>query len=277
MINVCVFGVLGRMGQEIMTAVNSDRELTLVSAMDSMAKEGSQSRIQMPAIDGNDPNTGFNFVPSLDELQSDSIDVIVDFTNVDAIEDHMRFCAERSINLVLGTSGVTEQNIKLANKLFDGEDQPNVVIASNFAIGAVMMMHFAKIAAPFFDSAEIIEYHHDQKVDAPSGTAITTAEIMDQSRRSKHLDSFSGDRTKKLVLDNPRGAVGKGNIPIHSVRLNGVVANQEVIFGTTGQTLIIKHDTVHRSAFMPGVLLAIKNVPKTPGVTLGIEKFLGIE
>jgi len=145
------------------------------------------------------------------------------------------------------------------------------VIAPNFAIGAVLMMRFAEQAAPYFDSAEIIELHHDQKIDAPSGTAMATAQ-----RMADASGDWSGDPTTKWVVEGARGGRGPGDIPVHSVRLRGVVAHQEVLLGTTGQTLTIRHDSYDRTSFMPGVLLAVKKVGDRPGLTFGLDTLLDL-
>ncbi len=265
MIKVGISGALGKMGQEIIRAVRADADLEFVIGIDS-----TSAKI-------NDRSFDFDLVSALTLIDPKDIDVLVDFTTASAIKSTMDFCSNNSINLVMGTSGVTADDLKIAERLFSNEDSPNAVIASNFAIGAVLMMNFAKFAAPYFENAEIIEYHHNQKIDAPSGTAVTTAERMDIARKKLKLDSFPTDSTQKHVLKGSRGGLGAANIPIHSVRVQGVVANQDVILGAQGQTLIIKHETIDRSAFMPGVILAIKKVMQTNGLTFGLEKFLGID
>ena len=172
------------------------------------------------------------------------------------------------MHAVIGTSGLTDDDVADLTTLFTSS---SCVIAPNFAIGAVLMIRLSELAAPYFDSVEILEQHHDGKIDAPSGTAMHTAERL---AAVKH--EWSTDPTKRENLDHPRGAVGAGGIHVHSMRLRGIIASQEVLFGTTGQTLSVRHDTFDRSSFMPGVLLAVKRIADHPGVTVGLDHFLGI-
>ena len=169
---------------------------------------------------------------------------------------------------MVGTTGFTDDDFETIRAQFTTS---NCVIAPNFAIGAVLMMHFAALAAPWFETAEIIELHHDAKVDAPSGTAMLTAE-----RIAAASDRWAPDPTTTEVVEGARGGRSPGGIPIHSVRLRGLVAHQEVLFGTTGQSLTIRHDSYDRSSFMPGVLLAVKAVADRPGLTVGLDPLLGI-
>jgi 4-hydroxy-tetrahydrodipicolinate reductase len=168
----------------------------------------------------------------------------------------------------VGTTGFTDHDYDRVRSTFT---RSNCVIAPNFAIGAVLMMRFAELAAPWFESAEIIELHHDQKVDAPSGTAVLTAQ-----RMAAASAEWGDDPTSKEVLAGARGASGAGGIPVHSVRLRGLVAHQEVLLGTTGQSLTLRHDSYDRSSFMPGVLLAVKHVAHRPGLTIGLDALLGL-
>jgi 4-hydroxy-tetrahydrodipicolinate reductase len=195
--------------------------------------------------------------------------VAVDFTVIDAARENLAWCAENGVHAVVGTSGFDETELADFSERFD-VSTANAVIAANFAIGAVLMMRFAELAAPFFESAEIIEFHHDQKIDAPSGTAVRTAE-----RIAAASKDWSGDPTTKVIAEGARGGVVNG-IPVHAVRLRGMVASQEVLLGTTGQSLSIRHDTYDRSSFMPGVLLAIQKVSETPGLTIGLDALLGL-
>ena len=172
------------------------------------------------------------------------------------------------MHAVVGTTGFTEDELAELAELFDASTA-NAVIAPNFAIGAVLMMRFAELAAPYFESAEIIELHHDQKIDAPSGTA--DAAPRSASRRRRRTGATTRRRT--VVAEGARGGLVDG-IPVHSVRLRGMVAHQEVLLGTTGQSLSIRHDTYDRSSFMPGVLLAVRRVRETPGLTVGLDQLL---
>ena len=173
-----------------------------------------------------------------------------------------------NVHAVVGTTGFTDADISEFKKIFTSS---NCIVAPNFAIGAVLMMRFAEIAAPFFDTAEIIEIHHENKIDSPSGTAIATA-----NRIAAASNTWVKDPTSHEAIAGARGARGPADIPIHAVRMRGVVANQEVIFGTQSQTLTIRHDTIDRASFMPGVVLACKNIAEHKGFTLGLDKFLGI-
>jgi 4-hydroxy-tetrahydrodipicolinate reductase len=198
-----------------------------------------------------------------------SADVAIDFTVIDAARENLRFCAEEGIHAVVGTTGFDETELADLAKLFT-ESRANAVIAPNFAIGAVLMMRFAELAAPYFETAEILELHHDQKIDAPSGTAALTAK-----RIAAASSEWGDDPTTKVVAAGARGATIDG-ITIHSIRLRGLVAHQEVLFGTAGQSLSIRHDSYDRSSFMPGVLLAAKRVASRPGLTVGLDALLDV-
>ncbi|MEZ5165115.1 MAG: 4-hydroxy-tetrahydrodipicolinate reductase [Acidimicrobiales bacterium] len=194
--------------------------------------------------------------------------MVVDFTVLEAARLTLPVLAGHGIHAVVGTSGFGPADHDLCRAAFTTS---NCLIAPNFAIGAVLMTRFAELAAPFFDTAEIVEYHHDGKVDAPSGTAIHTAE-----RMAAASSAWAADPTTVETIAGSRGVAGPGGIHIHAVRSRGVVANQEVVLGTTGQTLTLRHDTIDRSSFMPGVVLACKRIADFPGVTVGLDAFLGL-
>jgi 4-hydroxy-tetrahydrodipicolinate reductase len=194
--------------------------------------------------------------------------VAVDFTQLQAARSNLRWLAEHGVHAVVGTTGFADDDLDTFREWFQSS---NCVIAPNFAIGAVLMMRFAELAAPYFETAEIIELHHDQKIDAPSGTAMHTL-----NRMAAASDEWAPDPTKNEVVDGSRGGKGPGGITVHSVRLRGLVAHQEVLLGTMGQTLTIRHDSYDRSSFMPGVLLAVKAVGGRPGVTIGLESLLDL-
>ena len=196
-------------------------------------------------------------------------DVAVDFTVITAARENLRWCAANGVHAVVGTSGFSAAELAEFAALFD-QSEANAIIVPNFAIGAVLMIHFAELAAPFFETAEIIELHHNQKIDAPSGTAMDTARRMAAASKD-----WAEDPTKAFNAEGARGSVVDG-IPVHSVRLQGLVAHEEVLFGTTGQSLSIRHDSYDRASFMPGVLLAIRNVADRPGLTVGLDPLLGI-
>jgi 4-hydroxy-tetrahydrodipicolinate reductase len=176
---------------------------------------------------------------------------------------------------VVGTTGLSAEDIELLKKAFDGA-RANAVIAPNFALGAVLLLRFCELAAPLMDSVEIIELHHDQKRDAPSGTAIETARRIADARSAAGVGPLPADPTTDEVLASARGALGPGDVHVHSVRLPGLVAHEEVLFGALGQSLTLRHDSYDRRSFMPGVLLAVRAVADRPGLTLGLEALLGI-
>lgn len=242
MIRVGVFGAAGRMGATVCGAVEADPDLELVARIDPSLGTTADSE---PAFD-----------------------VAIDFTVVAAARENIRWCAANGVHAVVGTTGFSDDDVAEFRSLFTTS---NCLIAPNFAIGAVLMMRFAELAAPWFETAEIIELHHDQKADAPSGTAMGTAR-----RMAAASDQWAPDPTKHEVVVGARGGTGPAGIHIHSVRLRGLVAHQEVLLGTQGETLTIRHDSLDRSSFMPGVVLAAKKIGEFPGLTVGLEPFLGL-
>jgi 4-hydroxy-tetrahydrodipicolinate reductase len=211
---------------------------------------------------------GVNVAPDPSALADAGAQVAVDFTEAAAARENLRWCAANGVHAVVGTTGFTEDDYAEIGESFT---RSNCLVAPNFAIGAVLMMRFAELAAPFFETAEIIELHHDQKVDAPSGTARLTAEKM-----ASASDQWGEDPTRSEVVAGARGGAGPGGIRIHSVRLRGLVAHQEVLLGTTGQSLIVRHDSYDRSSFMPGVLLGVRTIADRPGLTIGLDALLGL-
>ncbi len=257
------------MGVAVCRAVCADPELELVGAVDP-----SFAGIDIGEVTGI-TGCAFEVVGSADGLVHSKPEVAIDFTHIGAARGNLKFCAEQGIHAVVGTSGFTEADHTEIEAMFAAGQGPNgpanCVIAPNFAIGAVLMIRFAELAAPFFDTAEIIELHHDGKVDAPSGTAVATAERMAQAS-----GTWAVDPTKEQTIAGARGALGPAGIPIHSVRMRGIVAHQEVILGTTGQTLTLRHDSYDRASFMPGVVLAAKRIATVPGLTVGLDAVLGL-
>jgi len=245
MIKVGVLGARGRMGAEVVKAVTEASGLDLVAALD--------------------------LGDSLDQLKTTGAEVVVDFTTPDSVMANLEFLISNGINTVVGTTGFDADRIAKLEKLIAANPKVGVLIAPNFAIGAVLMMEFATKAAKYFESAEIIELHHPNKVDAPSGTAARTAELMSQARKDAGLGAMP-DATN-TSLDGARGAT-VGDIPVHSVRLRGLIAHQEVLLGGLGETLSIRHDSLDRAGFMPGVLLGVRKVVANPGLTFGLEKFM---
>jgi 4-hydroxy-tetrahydrodipicolinate reductase len=257
-IRVGVFGAAGRMGATVCAAVVADSELQLVAAVDPRGAGGSVSDVVIAA----EPSA----------MTDAGAQVAVDFTILEAARANATWCAANGVHAVVGTTGFTDAHLRELRAAFtSSESNSNCIVAPNFAIGAVLMMRFAELAAPYFETAEIIELHHDAKADAPSGTAITTAR-----RLAAASADWATDPTTQEVLPGARGGRGPAGIPIHSVRLRGLVAHQEVLLGTTGQSLTIRHDSYDRASFMPGVLLAVKRVADHPGLTVGLDAFLGL-
>jgi 4-hydroxy-tetrahydrodipicolinate reductase len=254
-----VFGAGGRMGAEVCRAVLADPDLELVAAVD-------------PHCGGREivPG-GVTISATADALEEARAEVAVDFTELHAARENLAWCARLGVHAVVGTTGFTESDMTELERLFPPEGKVGCFIAPNFAIGAVLMMRFAELAAPWFESAEVIELHHDGKVDAPSGTAMLTAR-----RMAAASAQWGSDPTRTEVVAGARGGLGPAGIRIHSVRLRGLVAHQEVLLGTDGQSLTIRHDSYDRSSFMPGVLLAVKAVAERPGVTVGLDRLLGL-
>lgn len=244
MIKVGVLGARGRMGSEVVKAVNEASDLELVAALD--------------------------LGDSLDALVSNGAQVVVDFTTPDSVMANLEFLISKNINAVIGTTGFDDARIAKIKSLL-ASSKSGVLIAPNFAIGAVLMMEFATKAAKYFESAEIIELHHPNKVDAPSGTAARTADLMSKARKEAGLAPMPDATTSSL--DGARGAT-VGDIPVHSVRVRGLVAHQEVLLGGIGETLSIRHDSIDRVGFMPGVLLGVRQVVTHPGLTFGLENFM---
>jgi 4-hydroxy-tetrahydrodipicolinate reductase len=205
---------------------------------------------------------------SLEQLAEQRADVVVDFTVLDAARETLHFAAANGIHAVVGTTGFSDEDLESFRAAFTSS---NALIAPNFAIGAVLMIRMAELAAPHFETAEIVEFHHNAKVDAPSGTATHTAE-----RMAAASGEWADDPTTHEVYPGARGGIGPAGIRVHGVRMVGAVANQEVILGTTGQTLTIRHDTVDRTSFMPGVLVGVKRVAEFSGVTIGLDTYLGL-
>ncbi|UCE97702.1 MAG: 4-hydroxy-tetrahydrodipicolinate reductase [Dehalococcoidia bacterium] len=259
---VIVHGVLGRMGQEVVHALCREPGLQLVGAVDIQAVA---NRIPLP-------NSKDSVLLSSDlekVIKECKPDVIIDFSTAKAVLPAVSLAVRYGTNMVIGTTGLQTDELRTIDSLAK-EYGVGVVVASNFALGAVMMIHLAKTAAKYFDSAEIIEKHHHMKVDAPSGTALTTAKAMADTRGKP----FNRPISKEPSVS--RGQQIEG-IAIHSVRLPGILANQEVILSSPGQTLSIKHDTVNRECYMPGVILATKEVNGKKGLIYGLEKLLGLK
>ncbi len=246
---VGVLGARGKVGREVCAAVEAAEDLRLVAAVDTG--------------DGDD---------SLEDLVGAGAQVVVDFTHPDVVMDSLRFCIEHGIHAVVGTTGFDDERLARLRGWLDGSPT-GVLVAPNFSIGAILMMRFAVEAAPFYESVEIVELHHPDKADAPSGTARRTASLVAAARR----EAGSGpvpDATS-TSLEGARGADVEG-IRVHGLRIRGLVAHQEVILGGEGETLTIRHDSLDRVSFTPGVLLGVRGIGERPGLTVGLEPFMGL-
>ncbi|WP_211348924.1 4-hydroxy-tetrahydrodipicolinate reductase [Nocardioides litoris] len=246
-IAVGVLGARGKVGAEVCAAVTDATDLELVAEVDQ----------------GDDPQV----------LVTAGAQVVVDFTHPDVVMDNLALCIEHGIHAVVGTTGFDEQRLAVLRDQLGDAPRSGVLIAPNFSIGAVLMMRFAALAAPHFDSVEIVELHHPDKADAPSGTARRTAELVAAARR----DAGTGpapDATS-TALDGARGADVDG-VPVHALRVRGLVAHQEVVLGGLGETLTIRHDSLHRSSFAPGVLAAVRAIGDHPGLVVGLEHLVDL-
>jgi len=261
-IKVVVHGAAGRVGQEVVKAVCQEPETQLVGAVDVKV---AAEKLALPDGSGTVPFSA-DLAAVLDSCKPD---VVVDFSIAKASMPAVRTCAGHGVNMVIGTTGFTADDIAEMERLVS-DNKIGIVLAPNFALGAVLMMHLARIAGKYLDHAEIIELHHDRKIDAPSGTSQMTARSMAEARGRPFLPpAVAGE-------DSPSRGKSVEGINIHSVRLPGYMAHQEVILGTDGQTLRIRHDQISREAFMPGVLLAVKEVVKRPAFIYGLDKLLGL-
>jgi 4-hydroxy-tetrahydrodipicolinate reductase len=244
---VGVIGSAGRMGTQVSDAVDAAVDLDLVAGVDVS--------------------------DDLDVLREAGVQVAVDFTDPGSVMPNLEFCVRHGIHVVVGTSGFDEERFDIVRRWLADSPETGVVIAPNFGLGAVLLMRFAREAGRFFDSAEIIELHHAGKLDAPSGTARATATEIARSRREARLAPMPDATATELA--GARGA-RVDDVPVHSVRLSGLIAHQEVLFGSAGEVLTLRHDSMSRESFMPGVLHAIREVPKRPGLTIGLEDLLGL-
>jgi len=260
-----VLGAGGKVGSAVCRAVLDDPRLELVGAVDPKL-----AGIDLGQILGKSA-VGLIARRDVEALIRESPEVVIDFTEARASYHNLLKLAEAHIPAVVGTTGFSEDEIAKLRVAFDGV---GCVVASNFSIGAILMMRCATLCAPYFDSVEIVESHHDQKADAPSGTAIETARRILAARRQATATPFLGDQTTNVKLEGARGSMIEDEVRIHSLRLRGAVAHHEVVFGAVGQTLTIRHDSHDRESFVPGVLLAVSRVVEVGGLVLGIDGFL---
>jgi 4-hydroxy-tetrahydrodipicolinate reductase len=247
-IRVGVLGALGKVGSEVCRAVEAADDTRLVAS-----------------IDADD---------ELDGLVAGGAEVVVDFTHPDVVMDNLEFCIDHDIHAVVGTTGFDDDRLETLRRWLTGAPDVGVLVAPNFSIGAILMMRFAATAAPFYESVEVVELHHPDKADAPSGTARRTAQLIAASRREAGSPPVP-DATSSS-LDGARGADVDG-IRVHGLRIRGLVAHQEVVLGGLGETLTIRHDSLDRASFTPGVLTAVRAIGSHPGLTVGLEQFLDLD
>lgn len=244
-IAVGVLGAAGRMGSAVCAAVDAAPDMSLVAALD--------------------------VADDLEQLVASGAEVIVDFTTPDVVMNHLDWAIEHGIHVVVGTTGFTPERLDAVRLALSSRPEVGVLIAPNFSLGAVLLMRFAREAAPHFESVEVIELHHPDKLDAPSGTARHTVEMIAEARQAAGVGQSPDATTDEIA--GTRGATIKG-VSVHSVRLRGLVAHEEVLLGNPGEVLTLRHDSLDRSSFMPGVLLGVREVRSRPGLTLGLEALL---
>ncbi len=260
-INVVVHGALGRMGQEVLRAVTAAEDMKPVGAADRMADPG---QLQLPDSSGQVPLSN-----DLADVLSGA-DVVVDFSSADGAMEVIRKASAAGVNVVVGSTGLGDDNYQEADGLAD-DHGVGIIIAPNFAMGAVLMTHLAKVASRFFDYADLTEMHHEAKIDAPSGTALAIARAAVEGKTG----GFINVEAEKEMIEGPRGGDYEG-ISVHSARMPGRMAHHELVFGALGQTLTIRHDSINRESFMPGVTMAVREVVNRKGLTVGLEKIMGL-
>jgi 4-hydroxy-tetrahydrodipicolinate reductase len=243
-----------------------------VGVLGAKGKVGATMVAAVESADDMAFSAGVDAGDELSLLTDSRTEVVIDFTHPGVVMDNLKFLIDNGIHAVVGTTGFTQERLDQVEAWLKDAPGVAVLIAPNFAIGAVLSMHFAKQAAPYFESVEVIELHHPQKADAPSGTAARTAKLIAEARK----DLPPNPDATSTGLEGARGADVDG-IPVHSVRLAGLVAHQEVLFGTQGETLTIRHDSLDRTSFVPGVLLAVRRIHEHPGLTVGIEPLLDLQ
>lgn len=259
---VGIFGAAGRMGSTMAAGIDAAPDCEVVALVDPAAPGRAVGVKAGELIVSEGPAA----------LAAAGAEVAVDFTRAEAAMENLRWCAANGVHGVCGTSGLGQGELDELAELFPADGSAHCAWVPNFALGAVLMMHVAELVAPHMDAVEVIELHHDGKVDAPSGTAVATARRLAAARG----EPWPADRTTKHTIEGARGGEGEGSIRVHSVRLPGLVASQEVLFGALGQTLTIRHDTYDRMSFVPGVLLAVRGIDARPGLTVGLDAFLGL-
>jgi len=266
MLRVGVFGAAGRMGTATCAAVLAETDLELVLAVDPVA--AGRPLDEVAGVRGS----GLTVAAAPEEAAG--AEVMVDFTVAKAARDNLRWCAHHGVHAVCGTTGFEAADLECLRSWFSGD--AHAIVAPNFSIGAALMMRCAELCAPFVAGAEIIELHHDRKRDAPSGTSLETVRRMQAARDAAGTGDWAADPTEAEMVPGVRGGRAPGGLHVHSVRLPGFVAHQEVIFGLRGETLSVRHDSLDRASFMPGVLLAVRCVAASEGLTVGLGSMLGL-
>ena len=260
-IKAVVQGVSGKVGQEVLKALSAEADMEPVGGADVSITPGT---LDLPDGSGSIPVS-----ISLDDVIGEA-QVVIDFTNGDGATDAIRTAAPRKVNVVVGSTGIPDATFEEAHALAR-EHGVGLLIAPNFAIGAVMMTHLARVASRFFDYADLTEMHHEGKIDAPSGTALAIAAAATEGKGG----AFTAPEAEKEVIAGTRGGTS-GGVTIHSARMPGRVAHHELVFGALGQTLTIRHDSINRESFMPGVMMAVRHVVKSPGLVVGLDKIMGL-
>lgn len=268
MTRVGVFGAAGRMGATVCAAVLGAPDLDLVAAVDPAA--AGRPLDEVAALH----DSGIEIAASPDAMGEAGAEVAVDFTVALAARGNLLWCADHGVHVVCGTTGLDDADLDAMRVWFSGD--AHAVLAANFSIGAALMMRCAELCAPWVSGAEVIELHHDRKRDAPSGTSLETARRMQASRVASGAGDWSADPTEVELVAGARGGRAEGGLHVHSVRLPGLVAHQEVLFGLQGETLSLRHDSLDRVSYMPGVLLAVRRVAGLRGLTVGLSSLLGI-
>jgi 4-hydroxy-tetrahydrodipicolinate reductase len=268
MTRVGVFGAAGRMGATVCAAVLEAADLELVAAVDPAA--AGRPLQEIAGCGGS----RLEIAASADAVGAGGAHVAVDFTVASAARENLRWCADNGVHAVCGTTGFDDTDIGSLRAWFSGD--VHAVVAPNFSIGAALMMRCAELCAPFVSGVEVIELHHDRKRDAPSGTSLETVRRLQVARDAAGAGPWNADPTEAEVLEGTRGGRAEGGVHVHSVRLRGLVAHQEVVFGLEGEALSIRHDSLDRASFMPGVLLAVRRVADLPGLTVGLGSLLGL-
>jgi 4-hydroxy-tetrahydrodipicolinate reductase len=264
------------MGATVCGAVLAAPDLELVAAVDPGCAGGRLHDLLGRTAFGDGTAADLEVASDADALGRAGVDVAVDFTVASAARENLRWCSEHSVHAVVGTTGFSDDDLEQFEEWFGPGSTANAVVSANFSLGAALMMRCAELCAPYFEGVEVIELHHERKRDAPSGTAMTTARRIEAARTAAGSGPLAPDPTEHEVLAGARGAASAAGVHVHSVRLPGLVAHQEVLFGSAGETFTMRHDSMDRVSFMSGVLMAVRGVAGLPGLTVGLDRLLGV-